>query len=301
MVMRTRKKDEEPEVPELNLISAEDTENVYYKFFLWGLSGAGKTHCASLAPGCLYIPLESQAIPTVRRVSQKFGGTAKLPFGDSPVNSLEELFEITKAAKSGRLAEMGIKTLVFDSINELQRMLMDAITKSKKKNKDVFSMADYGTLGLRMHKFLRNIRDLPMNVILIGLCEIDNTGDARIYSPTLKGSVRHELAGYFNAAGYVYKADGEHFVMFDGGEEFTPVKPFDELTGIVVPDPSLWIRFLNGEDVDINSDDTRGPKKPSGSGGRTTGRAGSRSRKPKNSDEPEDDDDEDDESEDGEF
>ncbi len=245
---------------------------VYYKILVHGQSGAGKTHMAALADDVCVLPLEQQAIPTIRRANPK----AWLWGNGEPITGMPQVREFMDDAKSGRLADAGIKTLVIDSGTELQRMIMDDITKGKKQNKSIFTLADYGVLGNRFRSFLRFIRDLPYNVIFITLSDSEVVDDVRRRCPLVKGSVREELAGYFNAVGYVYKValDDDaskvaHLVMFEGPEQYV-VKPFNELTGIVEPGPATWFALLDGEDVSVKPDDELKPtKKKKKRGGRT--------------------------------
>jgi len=228
------------------------------KALVYGMSGVGKTHFASGASKVAVCLVEAQGFATIRDNHPHAIVPGRENDEGAPVlTSMAEVREFCLLAKRGILADAGIETLVFDSLTEIQLLLMDEILRSKTKNRGVFSKRDYGTLAMKMRAFLRLIRDLPYNVICLALADwfYDEESGRRMLSPLLKGSVSKEIAGYYNVVGYAYKRQDDnaeeggvdHFILVDGDDRYL-TKPFGGLTGVVKPDFDLWLEVAADED-----------------------------------------------------
>lgn len=232
-------------------------DRIKVKALVYGMSGVGKTHFATGAEDCAVCLVESQGFATIRdnHPNAVVVGSPNSE-GVPVIESMEGVREFLLMAKRGILSETGIKTLVFDSITEIQQLMMAEIISKKSKNKDVFSMRDYGILGTKMRALLRMIRDLPYNVIVLGLADwfFDEESGRRIMTPLVKGSVSKEICGYFNIVGYAYKRQDdnaesgvEHYILTDGDDRYT-CKPFGGLKGVLKPDFNLWLKVASDEE-----------------------------------------------------
>lgn len=251
----------EKEGPEFSLVLTKagtvDRGRIRLKALVYGMSGAGKTHFASGASDVAVCLVEAQGFATIRDNHPDAIVLGEPDEDGVPVlTSMEQVREFCLMAKRGVLAEAGIRTLVFDSITEIQQLLVAEILRGKSKNRDVLSKRDYGTLGTKMRAFLRLIRDLPYNVICLGLADwyYDEESDRRMLSPLLKGSISKEVAGYFNVVGYAYKRQDEnseskveHYILVDGDDRYL-TKPFGGLRGVVSPDFDLWLEVAADEE-----------------------------------------------------
>lgn len=272
-------------------------ERIKLKALVYGQSGVGKTHFASGAKNVAVCLVEAQGFATIRDAHPEAIVLGKPNAAGVPVlTSMDEVREFLLMAKRGVLAEAGIETLVFDSITEIQQMLMAEIQGSKTKNRDVFSKQDYGTMGTKMRALLRMIRDLPYNIIVLGLADwfIDEESGRRIMSPLVKGSISKEIAGYFNVVGFAYKrqddnAEGgvEHYILTDGDDKYI-TKPFGGLKGVLVPDFDLWLEVAADEDGEPRATAAGAPL-PS------TSTSGERRKRPRFGEDPDEADDEADE------
>lgn len=256
--MATKKQKKEDTGYNLVLHKAGDIDRsqIKLKVLVYGQSGVGKTHFASGAKKVAVCLVESQGFATIRDNHPH----AIVPGEDNgdgiPVlNSMDGVRAFVMMAKRGVLADAGVETLVFDSITEIQQMMMGEILASKSKNKDVFTMRDYGTLGTKMRGLLRLIRDLPYNVIVLGLADwfFDEESGRRLMSPLVKGSISKEIAGYFNVVGFAYKRQDdnaesgvEHYILTDGDDRYI-CKPFGGLKGVLKPDFNLWLEVAMDE------------------------------------------------------
>jgi len=237
------------------------SEAMQLKVLAYGKSGVGKTHFASQAKNVAVCLVERQGFATISKNSphaivpsnqeEPEDGSEVIPY----INSMDGVREFLKLAVRGTFAESGITTLVFDSITEIQQLLMVEILDSKSKNKSTFTKADWGRLGSKMRAFLRMVRDLPYHVIVLSLADWVDGDDGRIMSPLVKGSISKDIAGYFNLVVYCYKRqdeDGEdavqHYALADGDDRYT-TKPYGGLSGVLVSDFDLWLQVaMDDED-----------------------------------------------------
>lgn len=235
------------------------SSSMHIKALVYGQSGVGKTHFASKASGVAVCLVESQGFATIRDNHPH----ALVPGdGDQPgLSNMAGVREFVKLAKRGVLAEAGVKTLVFDSVTEIQQLMMDEIRDSKSKNRGVFTKSDWGTLATKMRAFLRLIRDLPYHVIVLGLADhfYDEESGRRIISPLVKGSISKEIAGYFNIVGYAYKRQDDNaeggvgrYILTDGDDRYT-AKPFGAIAGVVQPDFDLWLAVIADESGEMTA------------------------------------------------
>lgn len=236
---------------------------MYLKILIHGLSGAGKTWFATSASNVAVCLLETQGFATIRDQHPHAIVPARESKDGIPVmQSMTDVREFVLMARHGVFKEAGIDTLVFDSGNELQQMMIDEILSGSKKKKDkdgkvkrkvTLTQQDWGTLAQTQRSFMRVLRDLPYHIVFVTLSDwyIDEESGKRQFAPLLKGSIQKEVMGYFHAGGYLYKrqvgGSVERFILLDGDDRFA-VKPFSRLTGICVPDLARWL------DVALNPD-----------------------------------------------
>lgn len=228
-------------------------EQIHLKVLIHGMSGAGKTHFAAGARDVAVCLVEAQGFGTIRdnhphAIVPGVEGADGVP----RLRDMREVREFFSLAARGVLAEHGIRSIVIDSITEIQRMMIDEIMQGKAQPGAVFTKADYGTLGTKMQAFLRMVRDLPYHVI--GVCLTDwqqeeGTG-RRILAPLVKGSIQKEISGYFHVTGYAYRRQDDdakdgvgRYIMVDGDDRYT-CKPYGPLKGVLAPDFNLWLEAI---------------------------------------------------------
>jgi len=188
-------------------------------------------------------------------------------------SSAKDVRDFMIAVMNGLLEERGCKTLVVDSLTEIQRLFADEI-KNKKPEGVGMTIADWGTLTEKMRRFLRVVRDLNVHVVCTALAEHqleEVTGENRLY-PAFQGKkLPNEVAQYFNIVGYAFKRLGtaesengtqnkrtiEHKIMVDGPSKYL-VKGCDPVRGILDPNICAWSRefeqFSNQEGAENGKD-----------------------------------------------
>jgi hypothetical protein len=106
------------------------------------------------------------------------------------------------------------KTVVVDSLSELQKFCMqeimkEVVKKDSDRDPDIASMREWGKNGEQMRRFVRAFRDLQCNTIFTALAreERDERTNTIRTRPGLPGQMKGEVAGYVDAVLYMYKKE----------------------------------------------------------------------------------------------
>lgn len=278
----------------LLLTTASLCEAVWFKLLLYGNSGAGKTWRAVQArrPGdsrrVLALLTEANGVqsarhanpsvllpswPLVRRVKNAAGQIVDEPVLDvagKPMvrhyaTKMAEVREVFSAVQNREVPDLDV--LVIDGLTEVQAMMKDemqamkdrAVQEGKAKREAlVFSKQDWGELGEKMRRLMRNLRDLPVHVISTALAEVeveDGEGDATIrYTvPSFQGKKLHnQAASYNNVVAYCYTANSrnsggtrkvDRLAMVEGPETIQ-CKPAHPLGGVLEQPLWEWLDML---------------------------------------------------------
>lgn len=115
-------------------------------------------------------------------------------------------------------SEFGIKpsrryrTIIIDSISELdsmnfRRLIADKPEDLMQANPSDDLRGDYGRNRQIMHKAFRELRNLPMNVLMIAPDDLDKDDTTKkiTISPKLTGKLSKEIQGYMDVVGYLHK------------------------------------------------------------------------------------------------
>lgn len=91
------------------------------------------------------------------------------------------------------------KTIILDSITEVQRLLMDHIAPGK-----ALELQQWGEVELKMHKVIRSYRNLDNNVIITALAKEskDDVLGSTSVMPMVKGSLAQNIGAYFDCVFY---------------------------------------------------------------------------------------------------
>lgn len=143
----------------------------------------------------------------------RFIGTAEPRFrtliasAEEGLLSLGEGFEFFRVTKFEDLDEMllmlqtknpGYQCVAIDSGTEIQKVCMESILKKNGRAKA--QIQDWGELGDRMSKFVRDLRDLKIHFIMTALMDEakdETTGEVKVF-PAFKGSIARTIGGYFD-------------------------------------------------------------------------------------------------------
>lgn len=244
--------------------AAEMGRSAAYKFFLYGHSGTGKTHCASTAPRPLILLTEKNGEATLQ-----FSNPAA---GVAYARNMDEVREVTQYVQSGQAAKDGYQSLVVDGLTDLQRLIVLDVTGGKTEE---MTLKHWGAITTRMRSFVMWLRDIPdLHSVATALAEVekDEVTGKRYVCPKFMGKVMpDEVPGYFSVVGYCFKREAgqgrswngtaqqqtegeaiqgavartvEHLVAVEGPDGLI-AKPCGPLTGLLRPDISEWVRILS--------------------------------------------------------
>ena len=221
-------------------VTASSFAGAPISILLYGDPGAGKTHLASTALDPIVLLTEANGRDSIRRANPD----AIVYVADS----VEKVRLFMRAALSGEFGEAGRRTVVIDSLTEVQRLFADEILDQKSHEDRKMELQDWGLLTERMRMFCRTVRSLPIDVVATALAEHaieDKTGVVWSKPAFSRKKLASEVAQYFNAVGFAYKrepragSDGEigdraklHAVDFDPGRRVLS-KSHGPLSGIV--------------------------------------------------------------------
>lgn len=232
-------------------VSAPMDSITYLNLLIYGEPGAGKTYLAGTAQDdedtspILFLDVEGGTV-TLRK---------RKDIDVKQVRSIEEVIEVHRMLALEN--EGYYKTVVVDSLSELQKLDMREVMKAAvrdrpQQDEDVPSQREWGKSGERIRRIVRGYRDLQMNTIFTCLAgsERDNNNRTILY-PSLPGKLRAEIPGFIDVCGYLYsKIEEDEYVrrIQFAKTETVVAKDRTSALGDVVENPSiplLWNMIRN--------------------------------------------------------
>jgi hypothetical protein len=225
-------------------------QSEFFNMLVYGESGVGKT---TLAGSCVEVPEMRPAI-----FLDIEGGTLSLrdrypEVEKVRIDSWDDLVEVYKQLSANPTK---YKTVVLDSISELQEFGMDeimfrAIKKAEDegdvRDPDLPSIGEHGKSANRMRKVIRRFRDLPMNTIYTALERVDIDPKRRKFiKPQVSPKLSGQLAGFLDIVLYLYKkeVDGEikRVILSSATDEVTAKDRTNRLPETIV-DPTMSVIY----------------------------------------------------------
>jgi phage nucleotide-binding protein len=195
----------------MNIQRTNDISNANLNILIYGQPGTGKTTFAGsseLRFKTLILSAESGLL-SLRNFVGADGSPINFDFKQiDRFEQMEESFTFL------RLGQHEYRTVVLDSVTEIQKTCMEYILRENKR--DVAQIQDWGSLNMKMERMIRSFRDLPMNFITTALeeHEVDKqTGEVRVM-PALQGKFQQTIAAYFDEVFWAYSKNQ----MVDGKE-----------------------------------------------------------------------------------
>lgn len=180
----------------------EKTDNLKAAFY--GRSGTGKTTLAATFPGpILILDIKEEGEDSIADL----GDTIKIV----EVKMWEEVEQLYWYLESG---EHPYKTVVIDTVTQMQALKMDQLRKINNKGPDeLITRQMWGTISGSVQTWILNYRDLPMNVVFLAQDRVNRVDDeddesdeqlAPEVGPAVMPSVSKTLNAAVKTAGQTY-------------------------------------------------------------------------------------------------
>lgn len=167
-------------------------------FAIYGRAGSGKTTLASTFPKpILLLDIRDKGTDSIADIK----GIDVIE-----IESLDDIEDIYYMLKD----RTKYKTVVFDTVTEMQKIVMKQVVEGKKKSTD--RLGDWGTMAKRdwgdvagiMNKWISDFRDLPLEVVFLAQERVKNIDededDDNQLTPEVGPAVMPSIALTLNAA-----------------------------------------------------------------------------------------------------
>lgn len=229
-----------------------DPSNV--KMLVYGESGSGKTVFSSTFPRPIFLDIDKGMASITRKVHR------------IDVNSWEDIANTEKYLRSSKHP---FRTIVIDSLNELQYISMNSIIRNfpnvRRPYSDLPGQSDYGAMLQHFEDMVRRFKAVKINLICI--CNVaPQEFETDLVQPQMIGKhMPRTISRMMDVIGYLYK--GEAGSAENGGDKKPRIMVFDA-TNYVTKDrsdmlpPSVenptypklyayWKKRLKGDDNDV--------------------------------------------------
>lgn len=226
----------------------------WINILVYGDPGVGKTVLAGSASAV-------EAMSPVLIIDIE-GGTLSLEsmYPDVETIEVKTWKDMMKVYNSLRKGEGGYKTVVLDSLTEIQKFSMDLIMKdvvdeNSSRDPDVPGMREWGKNVNQTRQLVRLFRDLKMNVIFTALSEVkdnEKTGKTTI-KPSLSGKVKNEIAGFVDIVAYMYvkvRKDQQQRLLLTSVTDQVTAKDRSGRLPMVVEEPTMPMLWSYMYDAD---------------------------------------------------
>lgn len=188
-------------------------QSSFLNLLVYGESGVGKSRLSGSAS-------EIADMSPVLLIDFE-GGTLSLKdiYPTVEVVRVKEFDELQSVYNDLHLGRHGYKTVVIDSLTELQKLSMagimrEVVRKDSDRDPDVPGLREWGKSSEQIRRFVRAFRDLPTHTIFTALSKQDKDTRTGMTStrPDLPGKLASQIAGFMDMVLYLYirQVEGEN-------------------------------------------------------------------------------------------
>jgi hypothetical protein len=220
----------------LPLKTVQETDE-WVNLMVYGESGVGKTRFAGSADMI-------EAMSPVLLVDAEGGSmTLKSCYPEVDVVRIHDTGEINSLYQDLAKGAGQYKTVILDSLTEIQKMSMDdimrkAVAANSEVDRDVPQIRHWGINKEQTRRIVRAYRDLPMHTIFICLPrEVKDRRNLTVTKPGLGGTLAGEIAGFLDIVLYMYikvvKGEQTRLMLSTATEGQTAKDRSDALPGVI--------------------------------------------------------------------
>jgi energy-coupling factor transporter ATP-binding protein EcfA2 len=205
----------------MRILNTSNQEHQKIKALIGGPSGAGKTTLAGTLNGKTLIVSAESGLLSVADKEIDFIDLSRNDKDEvitEPAQRIARLSEVFKYLHAGCPSEDGkatwkYKNVFLDSLTEISELLVAKLNKDFPDRKDSFPM--WGEYGKIMRSIVKNFRDLPYNVWMSVITEVDkDENNKRYVSFKVAGSIADQLPQYFDEVFQVHvDAEGKRSLI----------------------------------------------------------------------------------------
>lgn len=218
----------------------------FFKFLLYGSSGAGKTTFgARFGKKPLILLTEKQALRSIQDANPE----ATVAMIKTQEDLREAIRYLWKAIKDGNCP---YDSVVLDSLSDMQAKIIEEVRESQgREDEENMTQQDWGIVIDKTSSIARTFRDLDLHVCVIMMAdEVTTDDEGRLVRPQVAGKkLPSQLLGYFSFAGYIYtqkldKDNVAHRILTKAGSRFL-VKGHPNWPRVCPPDASHLWKLIN--------------------------------------------------------
>ena len=197
-----------------------------WKILVYGDSGSGKTYFAGTFPDPLFLDLEDgmRSLLPLKRNIKRYPKNAS-----QTITTIEEVRDFYKIVKGIKPEAAPFKTIVIDSLNELQILILENSIKMQQTARiyeDQPTQGDYGKLARDMQTLVRLFIKLPYNIIFVAGAKEREYAEDKILPLFLGKKTGPDVRRIIEQIGFCYtKQSGkdqpvEHMIAFGDNPAF---------------------------------------------------------------------------------
>lgn len=185
----------------MKVLNTKDSPSQKVKALISGFSGSGKTTLAKTLPGKTILISAEAGLLCLKGSDIDYVDISVDDKG-TVLNDSGQRLQRLKDVFSWLHTGTEYKNVFVDGITEISEVLIDELNKQFPDRKDTFPM--WGEYSKKMRAIIKNFRDLPYNVFITVVSEVDkDENNKRFAGFQVSGSISKKLPQYFDEVFYI--------------------------------------------------------------------------------------------------
>lgn len=188
----------ETDIPTGLMFVDEPAAPDHLNVLLYGPTGSGKSTAAASAPGqILWVNSDGPNALAYARKTARASNKAIFEVRVEPGQDVRQtLRDVIKHVRDHRPPE--VQTVVVDTIAKVREALIAQLVVQSAKN----SLQQYGDVAKALGGFVRTMRDLPVNLVILAHEDVQDADGDRIVRPLIGGALTETIPGEMDIVAY---------------------------------------------------------------------------------------------------